>query len=542
MNQDTKLFRIMVLLAISFMVLFSVVQCSAEEDTSPPPSIVITPKPEPEPTPAPTQYTLTVTAGEGGTVSSSGGTYDEGTSVTITANPNEGYVFNGWDNNSLQNPIIFQVNENSQLSAKYISLIEYFSEIQCGIETLVTETLPNSTTDNINNQFIPFNIYNKYVRDNIHVEINGNPYQNYDSQNFLYTQIFSKYIDINKNSIPDLFLVGTNHLSEQSGEFFIIVDNELIETFNSTQTGNRKLLKGDLDNNGYDDIVSIATGIDTQPYSGSKTQIIYFNENGFEQIRLDEDPSYYHTGAIGDVNNDGKLDIIVINSQGPEDTFIYINEGDKRFSKKILKSHPFFANIFNCSLYDLNSDGNLDLITGGHEWTGFWQDEVDPKIPYLNTIFYGNGDGSFDFDNPTHLPDIEFWGIVNDFIFYDIENDGIPEIFICRATGHKDYETVQDNVGYDGLKIQILKKEGNQYINHQILDQPEEWFTTPYWFEWVANIEFFDVNRDCFIDIVPDRGVALPVPNEDIFYGIYYKGNSDGYFELDYFDPDHPLD
>lgn len=48
MNQDTKLFGIMVLLAISFMVLFSVVQCSSEEeDTSPPPSIVITPKPEP---------------------------------------------------------------------------------------------------------------------------------------------------------------------------------------------------------------------------------------------------------------------------------------------------------------------------------------------------------------------------------------------------------------------------------------------------------------------------------------------------------------
>ncbi len=40
--------------------------------------------PEPEP-PAPTKYTLTVTASEGGTVSTEGGTYDEGTEVTITA-------------------------------------------------------------------------------------------------------------------------------------------------------------------------------------------------------------------------------------------------------------------------------------------------------------------------------------------------------------------------------------------------------------------------------------------------------------------------
>ena len=59
------------ILYLSLLVLFSIAfiySCSKEEDTSPPPSIVITPKPEPEP-PAPTQYTLEVTAGEGGTVS-----------------------------------------------------------------------------------------------------------------------------------------------------------------------------------------------------------------------------------------------------------------------------------------------------------------------------------------------------------------------------------------------------------------------------------------------------------------------------------------
>lgn len=507
--------------------------CSKEEEIITPP-IVQKPAPEPETV----QYTVTVTSEEGGEVSTEGGTYDEGTEITIIATPSEGFVFNGWDNNSSQNPLIFQVAENISLKAKYISILEFFAERQCEIETIVSEALPNSSSDNINNQFIPFNIYNKYVRDNEHVEIYGNPYS---SPNLLYTQLFGKYIDINKNNVPDLFLVGANHTREESGEFFLIIDNQLTETVNSTQTGNRKLLKGDLDNNGFDDIVSIATGIDTQPYSGSKTEIIYFNGGGFEKVSLDEDPSYYHTGAIGDVNNDGTLDIIVINSQGPEDTFIYLNQGNKTFTKKSLNSHPFFANIYNCSLYDLNNDGNLDLVTGGHEWTGFWQEEVDPDIPYLNSIFYGNGDGSFDFENPLHLPDIEYWGLVNDFVFYDIEGDGEPEIFICRSTGHKDFEIVQDNVGYDGLRIQILKKQGDQYVTHQILEQPAEWFTTPGWFEWVANIEFFDVNGDCLIDIVPDRGVALPVPVDDIFYGLYYRGVPNGLFELAYFDPSNPF-
>ena len=41
------------------------------------------------------QYTLTVSASEGGTISTEGGTYDEGTEVTITATPSEGYFFCG---------------------------------------------------------------------------------------------------------------------------------------------------------------------------------------------------------------------------------------------------------------------------------------------------------------------------------------------------------------------------------------------------------------------------------------------------------------
>ena len=59
----------------AFLILYS---CSTEEeDTTPPPALVQPQEPEPDPT----QYTLTVTAGEGGTVSTEGGTYDEGTDI-----------------------------------------------------------------------------------------------------------------------------------------------------------------------------------------------------------------------------------------------------------------------------------------------------------------------------------------------------------------------------------------------------------------------------------------------------------------------------
>jgi hypothetical protein len=43
---------------------------------------------------APTQYTLTVTTSEGGFVTpDANGTYDAGAVITISATPNEGYMF-----------------------------------------------------------------------------------------------------------------------------------------------------------------------------------------------------------------------------------------------------------------------------------------------------------------------------------------------------------------------------------------------------------------------------------------------------------------
>ena len=123
-----KLYLLSTILLIAFVFVYS---CSAEEeDTSPPPALVQPQEPEPDPT----QYTLTVTAGEGGSVSTEGGTYDEGTEITITATPEEGYGFENWqDFNSAENTITITLNSNLSISARlykfYVSKSERFSEI-----------------------------------------------------------------------------------------------------------------------------------------------------------------------------------------------------------------------------------------------------------------------------------------------------------------------------------------------------------------------------------------------------------------------------
>ena len=99
---------------LSFIVVFS---CSTDEEESVAP-VVQTPQPEPEPEPV--EYTLTVSAAEGGTVSSEGGTYDEGSEVTISASANQGYIFNGWEgSNSPEKSLTISLNSDVSLIANF---------------------------------------------------------------------------------------------------------------------------------------------------------------------------------------------------------------------------------------------------------------------------------------------------------------------------------------------------------------------------------------------------------------------------------------
>ena len=115
------------LLPIYILFLTLVFSCSREEEDITPPSTVQQPTPEPE-SQAPTQYTLTVTASEGGTVSTSGGTYNQGTQVTITATANDGYRFTGWEGNtSSTESLTITINSNVTYQALFEVIPNYYS-------------------------------------------------------------------------------------------------------------------------------------------------------------------------------------------------------------------------------------------------------------------------------------------------------------------------------------------------------------------------------------------------------------------------------
>ena len=69
----------------------------------------------------PQKYTLSVSASEGGNVSTTGGVFNENTSVSITASPAQGYEFSSWTGTSLTgNSISVKVTSNQTIIANFV--------------------------------------------------------------------------------------------------------------------------------------------------------------------------------------------------------------------------------------------------------------------------------------------------------------------------------------------------------------------------------------------------------------------------------------
>ena len=65
-------------------------------------------------------YNLAVSSSEGGNVSTTGGSYESGSVVTITATPEQEYVFSGWMGiESTENPLTIAINSDQNIAASF---------------------------------------------------------------------------------------------------------------------------------------------------------------------------------------------------------------------------------------------------------------------------------------------------------------------------------------------------------------------------------------------------------------------------------------
>ena len=86
-----------------------VLSCSSDETSTP-----VAPPPAPI-----VKYTITLSAGEGGTVSTTGGEYEAGQTVSVTATPQGEYVFTSWSDGNTNATRTITIGSNSTLTANF---------------------------------------------------------------------------------------------------------------------------------------------------------------------------------------------------------------------------------------------------------------------------------------------------------------------------------------------------------------------------------------------------------------------------------------
>ena len=133
------------------------------------------------------------------------------------------------------------------------------------------------------------------------------------------------------------------------------------------------------------------------------------------------------------------------------------------------------SGIYNSEFFDINSDGFLDIIIGGHDWSHGGDYDNTPLIIYGDGIDYKN-------NLTQRLPEsnVNQQGVVTDFEFYDISDNGKFEIIVSR-TGDN---TIENSNFYRDWSVQIL-----ELINGNYVDATEK-FIDVYqgegnWIDWI---------------------------------------------------------
>jgi hypothetical protein len=266
----------------------------------------------------------------------------------------------------------------------------------------------------------------------------------------------SSWIDYNNDGYLDIFVANHRYDKSDEGQMnFLYQNNEGDGTFTKITQGSIvtdiEFTLGanwaDYDNDGDSDLFIS----NSDPTSGnSDANSLYQNnsDGSFKKI-IDEpfvtDGGESRCASWGDYNNDGYLDLFVVNRTVGNDqmglNILYRNNGDGSFTKIV--EGPVVTDqgsSYSCCWGDYDNDGDLDLFVANRHDNNF--------------LYSNNGDGTFE--------KVTTGSIVTDSddsrgsTWIDYDNDGDLDLFVAN------YNFVEDeDPNNDGEENALYKNEGN---------------------------------------------------------------------------------
>jgi hypothetical protein len=177
---------------------------------------------------------------------------------------------------------------------------------------------------------------------------------------------------------------------------------------------------GDFNGDGKRDVLSVI-----EQYQPAEDPYVFFisavlgNGNGTFQAPVLTPVNSTDPLLIGDLNGDGKDDLIQIHPENSPSTFdVWLSNGDGTFKQG--NSYQVSPAQLNGGMFtDVNGDGKLDLVA------------IDAQTPGLVRTLLGNGDGTFQAATSVTLATVA----PTDLIFSDFNGDDKPDFAGLNSNG-----------------------------------------------------------------------------------------------------------
>lgn len=290
--------------------------------------------------------------------------------------------------------------------------------------------------------------------------------------------------DFNNDSLDDIAVTqSTGQVFVALGSFSDGLQNsDLIQVGTVTDTFNRARVPEavDLNNDGNLDIVISEWGF---------FSVLLGNGDGTFGLEIQSPAGYAdcRSIALGDLNGDGKMDLVGSIAAGNWLVVVYLGNGDGSFSNGVVIPNSALA-IPNLKLADMDADGDLDIVSGSTE--GRFK------------IFINNGSANFTLTN-VGLGSSGAYVLIAD----DLNGDDNPDVITTTNLGN-------------GAVVRVIISDGNGG------------FLVPTELGPFSNQPSFAVIVDANGDALKDIAMVIAgAPNGSV---LILPGNGDGTFGIPY--------